>query len=252
MSIEGKVAIVTGAGKGIGRATTVELAKSGAKLVLAGIRNESIEKVKDEILPVNKHVITVRTDVSVWEETRNMAAETLQHYGRIDLLVNNAGVEKINREGKRYSVLELEDSDWNRILGVNLVGQYHCIKAVAPSMMEQKFGRIVNLSSTTGIYGVFGTVAYCASKAGIMVMTKSMASELGPYNICVNCVAPGLTLTPMHDHTPPEHIEMAKKMLPLRRVGEPVDIARAVLFFLSEHQFSTGQTLVVDGGGTMH
>ena len=251
MSFKDKVAVVTGAGKGIGRATALALAQAGAKVVLVGHRKESIALVQKEIENLQGTAMAVKADVSSWSQVQQMADAAQKTYGRVDLLVNNAGIEKIDKDGKRYSVLDLEDADWDYILGVNLKGQYHCIKAIAPLMIQQKFGRIVNLSSTTGFTGGFGTVAYCSSKAGIIVMTKSIATELGPHNITVNCVAPGLTLTPMHDYTPSAMIDMVKSHLPLRRVGEADDIARAILYFLSEDQFSTGQTLVVDGGGTM-
>lgn len=252
MSLSGKVAIVTGAGKGIGRATSLALAEGGATVVLAGVRDESIETVKSEIVKKGGQALAVRTDVSKWEDAQRLAKTALEKYGRIDILVNNAGVDKQDPSGRQYTVSDMEDADWDMVLGVNLKGEFHCAKAVIPAMMEQRWGRIVNLSSSLGLTAAFGTAPYCASKAGIMNLTKMLARELGPYNICVNCVAPGLVLTPMQQYTPPEQIEMVAKMMPLRRVCEASDVAHVILFFCSEPLLVTGQTLVVDGGGTMH
>lgn len=252
MDFNGKIAIVTGAGKGIGRATSISLAKAGAKLVLAGRTDESINDVQAEIRKRGGDALAVRTDVSIWEDTENMVKATLEKYGRIDILINNAGIDKIDKNGKQYTILDMTDDDWDMILGVNLKGQFHCAKAVMPTMMGQKSGRIVNVSSSLGLNPSFGSAPYCASKAGIMNFTKMLARQLGPYNVCVNCVAPGLVLTPMQQYTPREHIEMAEKMLPLRRAAEASDIAHVILFFCSDPLYVTGQTLVVDGGGTMH
>jgi 3-oxoacyl-[acyl-carrier protein] reductase len=252
MDFSGKVAIVTGAGKGIGRATSLALAGRGATVVLAGVRDESIEAVEKEIAGKGGRALAVRTDVSKWEDAERLAKTTLEKYGRIDILVNNAGTDKIDKQGHMYTIAEIEDADWDMVLGVNLKGEFHCAKAVMPAMMDQKWGRIVNLSSSLGLTAAFGTAPYCASKAGIINFTKMLAKELGPYNVCVNCVAPGLVLTPMQQYTPPEHIEMARKMVALRRVCEASDVAHVILFFCSEPLLVTGQTLVVDGGGTMH
>jgi 3-oxoacyl-[acyl-carrier protein] reductase len=252
MELKGKVAIVTGAGKGIGKATSMALADAGASVVLAGIRDESIDKARDEILQKGGEAITVRTNVAVWEDTEKMAKTVLEKYGRIDILVNNAGVDKIDKEGRQFTIADTEDADWDMVLEVNLKGEFHCAKAVMPAMMKQKWGRIVNVSSSLGLTPAFGTAPYCASKAGIINLTKLFARQLGPYNVCVNCVAPGLVLTPMQRYTPREHIEMAARMVPLRRVCEASDVAHVILFFCSEPLLVTGQTLVVDGGGTMH
>jgi NAD(P)-dependent dehydrogenase (short-subunit alcohol dehydrogenase family) len=249
--LKDKIAIVTGGGKGIGRGTALMLARRGAKVVLAGIRDESINVVKAEIEKEGGEAVTVRTDVSKWEDTQNMAKTTLDRYGRIDILVNNAGLDKINKTSKQYSVLDIDDTDWDWVLGVNLKGQFHSAKAVMPTMMAQKSGRIVNLSSTVAFNGAMASPAYCASKAGIIVLTKTLARELGPYNVRVNCVAPGMVLTPFHDYTPKEHQEMVSKMVALGRPAVADDIAQAILYFCQEDLFATGQTLVVDGGGTM-
>jgi 3-oxoacyl-[acyl-carrier protein] reductase len=252
MDFRGKVAIVTGAGKGIGRATSLALAAAGAKVVLAGIRDESICQVESEIGKQGGEALALRTDVSKWEDAERMARTALDRYGAIDILVNNAGVDKMDESGRQYSILEMVDADWNYVLGTNLLGQFHCAKAVMPTMMARESGRIVNLSSTVGITGAVGSAPYCASKAGIMVLTRILARELGPYNVCVNCVAPGMVLTPFHKYTPKEVVGIVEQMVPLKKVSQPEDIALVILFFCSDPLMVTGQTLVVDGGGTMH
>jgi 3-oxoacyl-[acyl-carrier protein] reductase len=252
MDLSGKVAIVTGAGKGIGEATSLALAGAGAIVVLAGVRDESINNVKDEIEKKGGKAIAVRTDVSKWEDAENMARVAMERFGRIDILVNNAGLDKVDKEGKQYMILDMVDDDWDMVLNVNLKGQFHCAKAVMPAMMNQKWGRIVNLSSSLGLTAAFGTAPYCASKAGIINFTKMLARQMGPHNVCVNCVAPGMVRTPMQQYTPPETFEMVARMMPLGKVCEASDVAHVVLFFCSEPLLVTGQTLVVDGGGTMH
>jgi NAD(P)-dependent dehydrogenase (short-subunit alcohol dehydrogenase family) len=251
MDLTGKIAIVTGAGKGIGRATSHSLAKAGAKVVLAGIRDDSISEVKAEIEKTGGEAITIRTDVSKWADAENMAKAVLKKYGSIDILVNNAGLDKIDPDGKQYTILDMTDDDWDMVLNVNLKGQFHCAKAVMPAMMNQKSGRIVNVSSSLGISAAFGTAPYCASKAGIINFTKLLARQMGPYNVNVNCVAPGFVDTPMQKYTPKEHKDMIAQMVPLRRVADASDIAHVIMFFCSEPLIVTGQTLVTDGGGTM-
>jgi 3-oxoacyl-[acyl-carrier protein] reductase len=250
--LDGKVAIVTGSGRGIGRATAIELAKAGAKLVLAGIRENSIEKVKREIEGMGREVITVQTDISKWEDTQRMVKRAMERFGRIDILVNNAGIHPQNEQNLRFGTLEIGDSDWDLVIDTNLKGPFNCSKAVIPYMISQRYGRIVNVSSVTGLTGQVGSAPYCASKAGIMALTKVLAGEFGQYNITVNCVAPGLTMTAMNENLLPDVLKMFVAKIPLGRAGQPVDIARAILCFIQEDLFITGQTIVVDGGSTMH
>jgi NAD(P)-dependent dehydrogenase (short-subunit alcohol dehydrogenase family) len=201
--LEGKVAIVTGAGRGIGRGTAQELAKSGAKLVLAGIRGNSIETLKREIEEMDREVIAVQADISKWEDAQRMAKRAMERFGRIDILVNNAGTHPQNEQNLRFNTLEIGDSDWDLVIDTNLKGPFNCSKAVIPYMISQHYGRIVNVGSVTGLTGQVGSSPYCASKAGTMALTWVLAGEFGQYNITVNCLAPGLTMTAMNENLPP-------------------------------------------------
>jgi 3-oxoacyl-[acyl-carrier protein] reductase len=251
MSFKNRVAIVTGAGKGIGRAVSLALAARGAKVVLAGRSDGPINAVKAEIEKAGGEALAVRTDVAKWEDAQQMVRTTMDRFGKIDILVNNAGLDKMDKEGKQYKISEIDDAHWDLVLGVNLKGQFHCAKAVMPVMIAQKSGNIVSIASTVGINGQVGSAPYCASKAGIMVFNKMLARELGPHGVYVNCVAPGMIMTPFHEYTPEAMSEMVKKMAPLRRVGQAEDVAQAVLWFCEDGMYITGQTLVVDGGGLM-
>lgn len=252
VGIEGKVAVVTGAGRGIGRGTALELAKAGAKLALAGIREASIGSVKAEIEAMGREAITVQTDISQWTDAQRMAETVIKRYGRIDLLVNNAGVHPQNEQNLRFGLFEIDEAHWDFVMNTNVKGPFNICKAVIPHMIKQRFGRIVNVSSVTGLTGKVGSAPYCASKAGIMALTKVLAGEFGSYNITVNCVAPGLTMTAMNENVAPDVLELWISGTALGRAGQPVDIARAILCFLQEELFVSGQTLVVDGGTTMY
>lgn len=245
-----KVAIVTGAGQGIGRATAIELAKTGAIVTVCGIR-ENIDKVKGEIEAMDKEVLAVRMDVSKWVDAERMAREVMERFGRIDILINNAGIIVKRKDGTPYSILEVADSDWDNILNVNLKGVFNCSKAVIPFMIKQRSGRIVNLGSTTGITGDVSVAPYVASKAGIIALTKALARELGQYNIHVNSVSPGMVRTQLHKLTSQTAIQAAASNAALRRIAEPIDVARVILHLASEDLFVTGQTIIVDGGKTM-
>ncbi len=181
-----------------------------------------------------------------------MAKAAVEKFGRIDILINNAGIHPMGKGGARLTTLEVDDDGWDVVVNTNMKGQFNCAKAVMPVMMAQQYGRIVNMSSNTALTGIVGSAPYCASKAGIMALTRVWARELGPYNVTVNCIAPGLTLTPMNEPMPPELIAAAKARISLGRAGQAVDIALAILCFVQDDLFATGQTLVVDGGSFMH
>jgi 3-oxoacyl-[acyl-carrier protein] reductase len=250
--LAGKVAIITGAGKGIGRGTAVEFARAGARVVLVGGRPDSIEEVNKYITALGFDSISIVADVSNFAAVNRMATQVKDSYGGIDILVNNAGIASTKTASWQTPTLEIDDDEWDGVLAVNLKGQFNCAKAVMPYMMAQKGGSIINLSSTAALVPTFGSAPYCASKAGIMALTRVLARELASYHVRVNCVAPGLTLTPMQDSMPEEAIDMAAGMIPLGRAGLPLDIAHVILFFASDGLFVTGQTLLVDGGGAMH
>jgi len=250
--LSGQVAIVTGAAKGIGRATAIELAKAGTKLVLAGVRAASMAEVTKEVASYTGEYLVVQTDVAQWKDADRMAHKTAERFGRIDILVNNAGIHPLKEDGNRLDFLEIDDSNWNEVVGVNLKGQFNCAKAVAPFMMKQHSGKIVNLSSNTALTGIIGSVAYCASKAGVLGLTRAIARELGPHNIVVNCIAPGFTMTPMNERLSPGAVEAAIARTSLKRGGQAIDVARVILSFLQDGLFATGQTIVVDGGSFMH
>jgi 3-oxoacyl-[acyl-carrier protein] reductase len=255
MELKGKVAIVTGAGQGLGKAIAFELAKAGADLVLADIREDTVAQVKKEIEATGGEALLIRMDVSQWKEAEAMVRKTLEKYGRIDILVNNAGISPRGKGGGRLRIMDIEDQDWDRVMGINLKGVFNCSKAVIPTMMNQKDGKIVNMGSITGITGGAGSPAsghYCVSKAGVINLTKVLARELAPFNINVNAIAPGRIETEMAATASPETNEEARRQTPLGRFGKPIDIARAVLFLVSESgNFITGETMVIDGGRVM-
>jgi len=250
--LRGRVAIVTGAGQGIGRGTALELAKAGANLALADINGQTIEKVKREVEEIGAEALTVQMDVSKWPDAQRLAKSTMDRFGRIDILVNNAGIHPQNEQNLRFGTLEISEAEWDLVLNVNLKGEFNCSKAVIPHMVSRRYGRIVNVSSVTGLTGQVGSAPYCASKAGIMALTKVMAREFGQHNITVNSIAPGLTMTAMNANVPPELLEVWIGGTSLARAGQPADMAHAILSFVQEDLFVTGQTLVVDGGYTMY
>lgn len=250
--LDGKVAIVTGAAKGIGRATSVELAKAGAKLVLSGIRESTMKEVAQEVGAITTDFIVVQADVSKWDQVQRLVEKTLEKYGRIDILVNNAGILRVNENGEKLTLMEIDEQHWTDVMDVDLKGSFYCIKAVAPTMMAQRSGKIVNLSSSTALSGLVASIPYAAAKAGVMGMTRVLAKELGPYNININAVAPGFILTPMHDKMPPADRAAAAARIPLGKPGIAEQVAQAILFFCLDDLFATGQVLVVDGGSTLH
>ncbi len=240
MNVEGKVALVTGASRGIGRAIALELARRGANVAVNYVRNKELaEEVVKKIRELGRDSIAVRADVSKWEEVKRMVDEVISHFGRIDILVNNAGV--ISREKE---ILKIDDEEWDRVLNINLKGTFYCCKAVLPYMIKQRSGRIVNISSIAGRMGGVVGVHYAASKAGIIGFTFALASEVAKYGITVNAVAPNAIET---DMIPPELGEKIAKMTPLGRIGKPEEVAHAVLFLI-ENDYVTAEVVDVNGG----
>ncbi len=245
MKLEGQVAIVTGAGQGIGRAIALTLAREGATVVVNDIDLEKAEKVAEEIKSQGGQALPVQADVSVGDEVNNLVEKTLDSYKRVDILVNNAGVAKMTR------FLELTEAEWDRTMNINIKGQFLCSKAVIAHMIKQKRGKIVNIASLAAHIGAPGLAAYGASKGGVVQLTKALAVELGKFNIMVNAVSPGLTMTDLIKSVVkdrPDFIEGIDR-IPLRRAAEPEDIANVVLFLASsESDYITGQVIIVDGG----
>jgi len=246
MRVEGKVAIVTGAGLGIGKAIALTLAKEGADVVVADVDLQSAEKVVDEVKSMGRKGLAVKVDVSKKEDVDQMVKKTLDAFKRIDILVNNAGTEKIAPS------IELSEADWDRVIDVNLKGEFLCSQAVGREMIKQKRGKIINIASTAGYRAMPGMAAYSASKSGVQQLTKVLAIEWARYNINVNSVSPGFTMTPMVEtifRENPEFLKDRVKAIPIQRANEPEEIANAVLFLASEESDTiVGQDIVVDGG----
>ena len=256
LDLGGKVAIVTGAGQGIGMTIAMELARAGAKLVLIARREDALEKVKREIEGLGGEALPIPMDVSKWEAADNMAKSVIERFGRIDILINNAGISPKGKGGVPLKIADIEERDWDTVMNINLKGVFSCCKAVMPFMVRQRSGKIVNIGSIAGLTGGAASPAtpvYHISKAGLHCLTKVFARELAQHNINVNTVAPGRILTQMAVDTSSEANEMLMRNIPLARFGKPIDVARAVLFLVSESgNYITGDTLVIDGGKVMH
>lgn len=248
MNLKNKVAIVTGAGQGIGREIALTLAKEGAKVVVTDI-TDKIHDVVKEIESSGFQALAIKVDVLKRKQTEAMAKKTLQKFGRIDILVNNAGVYPFK------SLVEMEEEDWDHVLDVNLKGVFNCTKAVLPAMTKQMYGKVINITSIAGTkVGFSNLVHYSASKAGLLGFTKSAALELSQYGINVNAIAPGAIDTPGTRTTMGERkqIEEYAKILPAKRIGKPIDVANLVVFLASDKSsYITGECIVVDGGFTI-
>ena len=244
MSMEGKIAIVTGGSRGIGRAVCLELARQGARVAVnyagnAAAAEETVKACQD----LGAEAFAIQADVADAAACDAMVKEVLARFGRVDILVNNAGV---TRNGL---MLTMKESDWDTVLDTNLKGAFQCMKAVYRPMMKQKYGRVVNLSSIVGIRGNAGQANYAASKAGLIGLTKSMAKELAARNVTVNAVAPGFIDTDMTAALPEKAREAMLASIPMGRLGQAEDVARAVAFFAGDDSaYVTGQVLCVDGG----
>jgi len=244
MQLKDQVAIVTGGTKGIGRAISLLLADEGAKVVANFSRGvEAAENLMEEAKLERLSMGLFKADVTQFDQVKEMVEETFAQYGRIDILVNNVGLVRDN------FLMLMSDEDWDSLLRANLTSLFHCCKAVIRKMIPQRKGKIVNISSISGILGTSGQANYAATKGGMISFTKSLARELGPFNIHVNAVAPGLIESEVVSKMPKEKVEAILKSSSLGRIGKPEEVAKVVLFLVSEHSdYITGQTIVVDGG----
>lgn len=253
MRLQDKVAIITGAGSGQGRASAHRFAREGAKVIIADWKEELGKKVQDEILEEGHEAVFLRTDVSCEEDVSRLVEETVGRYGKIDVLFNNAGIG-YGAGFKVGTILDTPLKDWNGVLGINLSGVYLVSRYVVPVMIKQKGGSIVNNASINGLVGNSKTSdAYTAAKGGVISLTRVMAADYGKFNIRVNCVCPGPIDTPMLGPalTIPARVKHYEDRTVLGRVGTPEEVANAVLFLASdEASYVTGIIMPVDGGWT--
>ncbi|MBV8207093.1 MAG: 3-oxoacyl-[acyl-carrier-protein] reductase [Acidobacteria bacterium] len=244
--LEGRVALVTGASQGIGRACAEELARSGAKVALAARSEQKLAEVAREIAGNGGTAAAFRMDVASEEEIKAAVKAASAHFGKIDILVNNAGITR------DQLVLRMKRADWDEVLATNLTGAFLCIQAVIGGMLRQRWGRIVNVASINGQIGQAGQANYSASKAGLIGLTMAVAREVGSRSVTVNAVAPGYIETAMTAELPAELKETMLRMAPLGRAGTDADVARAVRFLASDDAaYITGHVLNVNGGMLM-
>lgn len=243
MRLKDKVAIVTGAGRGIGEATAKKFALEGAKVVIADINETDISKVVEEIKSEGKEAIGLVVDVTSREKVDEMIEKTVEAFGKLDIIVNNAGITADN------TLLKMTETQWDKVIDVNLKGVYNCGQAAAKLMASQGSGVILNATSVVGLYGNYGQTNYAATKWGVIGMTKTWAKELGKKGVRVNAVAPGFILTPMTEKMPEKVLNMMADKAPIKRLGLPQDIANAYTYLASdEASFVTGSVLEVTGG----
>ena len=247
--LDGRVAFVTGAGRGIGAATALRLAEDGARVVLADIDPEGCKQGAAQIEQAGSQALAVSCNVADRADVEAAVQQAVERFGRLDILVNNAGVLRDNL------LFKMSDDDWETVMNVHLKGAFLCSRAAQAHMVQQKYGRIISLSSVSAL-GNRGQANYSTAKAGLQGLTKTLAIELGPFGITANAVAPGFIDTEMtratarrQGHDPDQVIEMASKSIPVRRVGQPRDVANVICFLASEESsYVTGQIIYVAGG----
>jgi NAD(P)-dependent dehydrogenase (short-subunit alcohol dehydrogenase family) len=245
MRLENKIAIVTGAGSGIGRGIALAFAREGAKVVVVDWSEEGGKATVEEIKKMEREAVFIKTDISKADEIEEMVQTCLDNFGRIDILVNNAGIVKFS------ALHETSEEDWDAVLDINLKSVFLASKRVIPEMLKQGKGKIINTASVAGLVGFDKIGPYCASKGGIIALTREMALEYAPQNINVNCIAPGVIKTAMTKDmlADPATKEFLENSTPYPRLGEPEDIAQAAVYLASEESdFVNGEVLVVDGG----
>jgi len=246
MDLLNKIAIVTGARRGMGKIHALALAKRGAKVVVSDISLKDCKKVMREIEKIGGGALAIKCDISQKREVEEMVKKTVKKFGKIDILINNAGILQ------RKPFLKLTEEEWNKTIDINLKGYFLCSQVVAKEMIKQKSGGvIVNVASVAAIKGFKNLSHYCASKGGIVVLTEAMALELAPYNIRVNAIAPGRINTAMDDtlKKEPKTREKILSQIPLHRIGNPEEVSNLVIFLASDEvSYITGSTVVIDGG----
>ncbi|MEO2075014.1 MAG: 3-oxoacyl-[acyl-carrier-protein] reductase [Bacillus sp. (in: firmicutes)] len=247
MSLAGKAALVTGASRGIGREIALELARQGANVAVNFSGSEAkANEVVDEIKALGRDALAIKCDVSNTEEVTEMVKATIDRFGKLDILINNAGITRDNL------LMRMKEEEWDDVINTNLKGVFLCTKAVTRQMMKQRVGRIINIASVVGVSGNPGQANYVAAKAGVIGLTKTTAKELASRNITVNAVAPGFITTDMTDKLSEEVKAEMLKQIPLARLGEAKDIAKITAFIASDDSsYITGQTFHVNGGMVM-
>ena len=243
MRVKDKVVIITGGGSGIGKETGILFAKEGAKVVIADVNEKRGAETVELIKNAGGEAFFAKLDVSNREQAKQVVKETIAKYGRVDVLINNAGIIQ------DALVVKMTEEQWDKVININLKGPFNCIQAVVGQMISQGSGVILNISSIVALYGNVGQTNYAATKAGLVGMTKTLAKELGKKGIRVNAVAPGFIYTPMTETMPEKILEMMKEKTPLKRLGTPADIASTLLFLASDDaSFINGAVISVDGG----
>lgn len=242
--LTGKIALVTGASRGIGRAIALHLAESGADVVVNYAGSEgAAEEVVKEITALGRRSMKIKADVKDSAQVEEMVKQVVEEFGHLDILVNNAGITRDNL------IMRMKEDEFDEVIATNLKGVFNCLKAVTRPMMKQRSGRIINISSVVGSLGNPGQVNYAAAKAGVIGMTKTAAKELASRGITVNAIAPGFIVTDMTDQLQGETRDQLLRQIPLARLGQPEEIAKAVRFLASDDAaYMTGQTLHIDGG----
>lgn len=247
MKLENKVSLITGAARGIGKEIAMLFASEGSDLAICDVNQQILDETKSEIEgATGRKVLAEKVDVTSSEEVENFVKKTLDNFGNLDILVNNAGITRDNL------LLRMSEDEWDAVLNVNLKGAFNCIKAVTRPMMKARGGKIVNMASIIGLMGNAGQANYSASKGGLIALTKTVAKELGSRNINVNAIAPGFIQTDMTDKLGDDAKEKLLTLIPLNRMGSPLDVAKIALFLASEDSaYVTGQVFQVDGGMVM-